>query len=195
MSGFWVQVSCRLVQHQQFAVPAKRDGDQQFLLLPAGELDERLTVKTLHVQPQPSGDLLHTLGISTAQSGGKAHQLAHRHFQRRGQLRNKAHFGEHRAALLTRIHAIHENPSLTGVFTQQTADQRGLAGAVGTHQRHAVATFDGEIYALEHLVSAKPFDDALKLNHRLTSAHQHQSPATTGESEMAAAETTCSTFY
>ena len=56
--GFTIEVSCRLIRHQQRGISNKRAGDGDTLLLPAGKLGGRV-VGTIH-EPDEIQRLLHS---------------------------------------------------------------------------------------------------------------------------------------
>ena len=78
---------------------------------------------------------------------------------------------ENFGTLLSRVLAIDAHLPQTLVFTQQAADQRGLAGAIGAHQRNPVAPVDVQVDAVEHPVALK------LLGNLLETYHQSRSPS------------------
>ena len=133
--------------------------------MPPERLDELAGENAFDIEPETPGDGVNALRVGAAQRGGKIDQLAHRHLQRRRQLRHEADVAEHRRALAARVEAIDGDLAVVGVFAEQAADQRGLAGAVGADQRDAFAEPDVEVDAVEHAGAPEVFDDVLEPDH------------------------------
>ena len=80
-------------------------------------------------------------------------------------MRDEADLAEHRRAVAARVEAVDGHRAIVGVFAEQAADQRGLAGAVGSDQRHPLAEFNIEADAVEHAGATEVLDDILELDH------------------------------
>ena len=160
-----VQIRRRFVEDQDLRVPAQGDADQELLLLAPGELDEGVTAETGHVQPQMAGHLRHPRRIGAADPGGEGQELAHRHAQGGRQLRHEADLGQDLFAVCARVQAIQGDQALAMVFPQQTADEGGLAGAVGADEGHPVPPLDLQVDAPEDGLAAEALDDLFENNH------------------------------
>jgi hypothetical protein len=137
-----IEVGGRLVHHQHLRLAAERDGDEDLLLLAAGELDEGLAADALDVEAEAQRQRGDALRVGAAQRGGEADQLADRHLQRRRQLRHEADLRQHLGAVRARRPPVDGDLAFMGVLAEQAADQRGLAGAVGADQGDALAQPD-----------------------------------------------------
>ena len=124
-----------------------------------------MAAKALHIQAQVSGDLDHPGRIGLAHPGGEGQELAHRHAQGRGQLGHEADAGQDLLPLLAGVEPIDAHPPLIVVFPQQTADEGGLAGAIGADERDAVAALDLQVDALENGLAAKALNQLFKMDH------------------------------
>jgi hypothetical protein len=68
------------------------------------------------------------------------------------------------AAKQARCHVVYRYIAAARVLAQQTTYQRRLPGAIGPHERHAVAPFDAEVYSVEYGGTPKGLSDVLKPN-------------------------------
>ena len=160
-----IEVGRWLVEDQEVGLTPQGDTDEQFLLLPAGELDEGVTAKALHIQAQVSGDRDHPRRIGLADPGGEGQELAHRHAQGRRQLGHETDAGQDPLPLLAGIEPIDGHPALIVVLPQQAADKGGLAGAIGADERDAVAALDLQVDALEDGLAAEALNQLFKMDH------------------------------
>ena len=157
LARFRIEVGGGFVHHQHLRIAPERNCDQQLLLHAAGELDERARQDRCQIEAQALCQFMNASRVCVAQCCGEVDQLRHRHFQRRRQLRHETDRPQHCRALLARITPLDGDLAVEGIFAQQAADQRGLAGAVGADQCNALGQSDLEADVVEYARLAKAF--------------------------------------
>ena len=157
LARFRVKVGGRFVHHQDVGVAAQGNGDQQFLLHAAGELDERQVRHLARSRPR-------RCAISSMRCRSLLHSEAEKStnwptgiFSGGGSCGTKPIFAEHLGAFARGRQSIDGHFAIVGVFTEQAADQGGFAGAVGADQGNPLAELDFEVDIIEDLVALECF--------------------------------------
>ncbi|MCK7496902.1 MAG: hypothetical protein MZW92_42925 [Comamonadaceae bacterium] len=165
LARFRIEVGRRLVHDEEVGIAPECDGDEQLLLLAAGELDEGLRLDPFRVEAQPQSQIRHASRIAAAQRRRKVEQLPDRHPQGRRQLGHESDACQNAGAVGARRLAVDRDAAVVHVLAQQAADQGGLAGAVGADQRHPFAEPDLQADVVEDLVALERLRDAVENDH------------------------------
>ena len=148
-----VQVSRRLVQEQQRRLLGERAGDEEPLALAAGELTDAASGQLPSVRGEHgvtgSAEVALTFALEQLQVRRAAHQDQLQGGERRRQLRILGDHSHPQGNLLRRqtegIVAVQAHPArLGGDDAADSADEGGLAGAVGPYQAQELAYRQGE---------------------------------------------------
>ena len=161
-----VEVGRGLVAHQDLRLGGERQGGEQLLPHPSGQIAEAGRTDGVEIEPEPARTRANGACVDAAQGSDGPHHLAHGRLDRRRDLRDVGHVAQRELGLTRDVDAAEAHVALDPHEAEHGAQERGLARAVRAHEADPLARLDAQADVVERPDDAERLGDVADVDHR-----------------------------